>query len=243
VLFFSTVGINNPFFVQAGIFIVGIPPTFASQYLIERFGRRPILLTTGACMAISSLIMGSLGLLENKTYALKQAVAATVYIFIIFFSAGWGPTVWVVCSELCTGRNRNKLMSLSTGTNWLFTWVVSFTFPYLYDPDAANLGPKIGFVYGSLMAAACVWVFFFLPETAQRTLEEIDEMFAKGVPAREFSSKSNCPVLLFPSDVRNAPLLIRRSYTAYVCERPTAQNTAKDGSQLQLERISVEKKC
>jgi MFS family permease len=189
VLFFTTVGIVNPFFVQAGIFIVGMPPTIASQYLIERFGRRPILLISGACMACSSLIMGGLGLASNKTYSLDQAIAAMVYVFIIFFSVGWGPTVWVVCSELSTGRNRNKLMSLSTGANWFFTWLISFTFPYLYDANAVGLGARIGFICGALMVCACVWVFFLLPETAQRSLEEIDEMFQKGVPARKFLGK------------------------------------------------------
>lgn len=133
--------------------------------------------------------MGALGLSPNKTEAEKKVIVAMVYLFMFFFNAGWGPTVWVVCSELSTGPNRGKLMSVSTASNWFWNWLVSFTFPYLFNDDALGLGPKIGFIYGGLAVFGCVWIFFFLPETAGRSLEEIDEMFEKGVPARQFWSK------------------------------------------------------
>ena len=176
--------------IQIILYALGFPIIMASQYLIEHFGRRPVLILSGLCMSASLMIVGALGVSSDPTYPMKQAIVAMVFIYMIFFNLGWGPAVWVVTSELCTGRNRTKLMSMSTGTNWLFTWLVSFTFPYLFNPDAAGLGAKIGFIYGSLMLCASAWVYFLLPETAQRSLEEIDEMFEKQVPAREFSSKS-----------------------------------------------------
>lgn len=106
---------------------------------------------------------------------------------MFFFNVGWGPCVWVLRSELATSRNRGKLMSVSTGSNWFWSWLVSFTFPYLFNADSAGLGPKIGFIYGCLMLCAVGWVWLFLLETRGRSLEEIDEMFENHVPAREFS--------------------------------------------------------
>lgn len=190
VIFFSTVGIKNPLLTSLGIYLVCIPAIWISSFLIEHYGRRPILILSGLLMASSSYIMGGLGLKSQLTYSDAQAVVTMVFLFMFFFNLCWGPCVWVVCSELATGRNRSKLMTVSTASNWFWNWLVGFTFPYLFSQgkDAVNLGPKIGFIYGSLMIAACIWVFFFLPETAQRSLEEIDEMFENHVPARQFSS-------------------------------------------------------
>ncbi|CZR63733.1 related to MFS monosaccharide transporter [Phialocephala subalpina] len=188
IVFFIAIGIDNPFIIQLGLYLVAMPAIWISQYTIERFGRRPVMLVSGGLMAATSIVMGACGLAKEKTHALDQTIVAMVYIFLVVFNLGWGPTVWVLTSEISTGKNRGKLMSFSTGTNWLFTWLVSFTFPYLFNSDAADLGAKVGFIYGSLMVAACIWTYFLLPETAGRSLEELHLMFEMGLPARKFKS-------------------------------------------------------
>jgi MFS transporter, SP family, sugar:H+ symporter len=189
IVFFVAIGIKNPFIVQIGLYLCAMPAIWVSQYCIERFGRRPMLLVSGGLNAAVLLVAGGCGLAPHKSLPLEKAIVAMVYLFLVVFNLGWGPTVWVVTSEISTGKNRGKLMSLSTGTNWLFNWLVSFTFPYLFNPDGAGLGARIGFVYGSLMVAASVWVYFLLPETAGRSLEEIHTMFENHVPARTFKCK------------------------------------------------------
>jgi SP family sugar:H+ symporter-like MFS transporter len=186
VVFFFAVGIDSVYLVQLGLYIVGIPAIWISQYCIEKFGRRPLLIVSGMLMITALFIMGGCGLVTNKSRSVDSTIVAMVYIFIFVFNIGWGPAVWVVTSEISTGGNRGKLMSISTASNWFFTWMVTFTFPYLDNADAANLGPKIGFLYGSLMIFACMWVYFYLPETAGRSLEEIHTLFQLGVPARQF---------------------------------------------------------
>jgi MFS transporter, SP family, sugar:H+ symporter len=111
-------------------------------------------------MACTSFIMASCGSAPHKTLAMEQSIVAMVLLFMFFFNVGWG-CVWVLCSELATGRNRGKLMSVSTGSNWFWNWLVSFTFPYLFNADSAGLGPKIGFIYGCLMLCAVGWVWLF----------------------------------------------------------------------------------
>lgn len=175
--------------IHLGLYLCGIPSTFISQYAIEKWGRRPMLILSGICMASSSIIMGSIGVSGATSYQADQSIVAMVWIFLITYSLTWGPTVWVVCSEISAGRNRGRLMSISTGSNWLFNWLVSFTFPYLFNADSANLGPRVGFIYGVMMICACIWVYIFMPATAKRTLEEIDAMFENNIRARDFSCK------------------------------------------------------
>ena len=166
-----------------------MPAIWISQYSIEKFGRRPMLMISGILTAATLLVEGGIGVSGNKSIGVSKVIVAMVYLFLVVFNIGWGPTVWVVTSELSTGPNRGQLMSLSTATNWFFNWLVTFTFPYLFNADAANLGPRIGFLYGALTLGAVVWVWFLLPETAGRSLEEIHTLFRDRVPARQFKSK------------------------------------------------------
>jgi hypothetical protein len=71
--------------------------------------------------------------------------------------------------------------------------VVSFTLPYLLDPPYANLQSKVGFIYGSICFLALVWGYFFLPELKNRSLEELEELFAAKVPLRKFGQYVTSP--------------------------------------------------
>lgn len=184
--------------MQLSLYLVGIVPLMISQVGIEKMGRRPLLLISGVFMAVGTFAMGGLGLQSNPDYSISQAIVAMVFIYMISFSLAWGPTVWVVCSEISTGRNRSKLMTISTCSNWFFNWLVSFTFPYLFNADAAGLKTRVGFIFGSLMLLAVAWVYVFLPETAQRSLEDLHELFERRVPARKFASECFHPEILWP---------------------------------------------
>lgn len=221
VVFFTDIGITNSFLIQVGLYCVGFPTIVASQFFVERFGRRPVLLLSGILNSIVLLIVGGCGVATDKTLSLEKVIVGMVYVFMVVFNFGWGPTVWVVTSEISTGKNRGRLMALSTSSNWLFTWLVSFTFPYLYNPDGAGLGAKIGFLYGALMIVAQVWVFFYLPETSGRSLEDIDYLFKNQVPAREFQSH----VIVRPNDLDDV------------------NKDEKNAAQVEIEKVSHTKIC
>ena len=99
-------------------------------------------------------------------------------VFFFFFASG--P---VTSSEVPSLRLRDKSISLAWNVQNVSNFLVSFTLPYLLNAGYANLGSKVGFIYGSIGLAGVVWGFFFLPELKGRSLEEIDEMFAEKVPA------------------------------------------------------------
>lgn len=62
----------------------------------------------------------------------------------------------------------------------------AFTLPYIFNPDEANLGGKVGFIFGGLCVPCIAFLFWFQPETKGRSYEELDEMFMKRIPARQF---------------------------------------------------------
>ena len=190
IVFFTAIGMTNTFLIQMGLYLVPMPAVWLNQYCVERFGRRPMLLLSCTLVAVVLLIVGGAGTATHKTMALDRTIVTMVYIFMIVYNLSLGPAVWVVTSEISTGPNRSKLMATSTGTNWFCSWMVTFTFPYLFDADAAGLSARVGFIYGSLMVAAAAWVFFLLPETSGRTLEEIQVLFQNGVPAWKFKCMS-----------------------------------------------------
>lgn len=64
----------------------------------------------------------------------------------------------------------------------------AFVIPKLFNPDQANLGAKVSFIFGGLALLSCVYLFIYQPETAGRTYEELDELFMKRVPGRKFKS-------------------------------------------------------
>lgn len=70
--------------------------------------------------------------------------------------------------------------------NGLSSCIWSFSLPYAINPDQGNLGGKIAFVFGATLVACFVFVFFFIPETKDRTFIEIDELYERGVPARKW---------------------------------------------------------
>ncbi|RAH50374.1 sugar porter family MFS transporter [Aspergillus brunneoviolaceus CBS 621.78] len=188
IVFFSQIGITNSFLIQMGLYLTPMPAVWLNQYCVERFGRRVMLLVSCSLVCVVLFVVGGAGTATDKTMSLDQVIVAMVYIFMVVFNLALGPAVWVVTSEISTGPNRSKLMATSTGTNWFFSWVVTFTFPYLFNADGANLSARVGFIYGGLMFGAALWIYFFLPETAGRSLEDIQVMFENGVPARKFKS-------------------------------------------------------
>ncbi|KAG9958768.1 general substrate transporter, partial [Aureobasidium melanogenum] len=205
IVFFFQIGIDNPFLIQMGLYLVAMPAVWMSQYAIEKFGRRLILIISGLLTFAVLVIMGGAGLAKHKSVPLEQTIVAMVYIFLVVFNLGWGPTVWVVTSEIATGPNRSKLFALSTGSNWLFNWVVSFSFPYLFNADAAGMGAKIGFLYGALTLCAVVWVYFLLPETSGLSLEQIQMPFEAGASPRTFKESALVLAASAEEELRDLP--------------------------------------
>lgn len=145
--FFSASGVKDSFLVTIIVDIIEVVGVIASFFVVNRFGRRPLLLYTSIPMVAAMFILGGLGTIERND-AENKVVIFCICLFVFFFNVGWGPLAWVVASECATGSNRQKLMSLGSATFFLWAFVVAFTLPYLFKDDEANLGTQIGWIYG-----------------------------------------------------------------------------------------------
>lgn len=94
-------------------------------------------------------------------------------------------------------------MAIGTASFWIIAWAVTFTLPYLFTN--AQLGAKVGYVYAGGNIIAFVFVWLVIGETRGRTLEEIDEMFARRLPSRLWKSYPKRSAVESPKEDLNAP--------------------------------------
>lgn len=141
--------------------------TIAGMSLIDRAGRKPLLMSAFGGMALS---------LVGVSAAIRfQAPAIAVLIFVLTyvacFAVGVGTGTWVVMSEISPTRIRGRAMSVATIFLWCGTLLVTLTFLSLVK---ALTAPGTFLVYAGIAIAAFLFVWRVVPETKGRTLEEID---------------------------------------------------------------------
>jgi hypothetical protein len=111
-----------------------------------------------------------------------------IIIIIFFYGLGVGGAYPVVAGEVSSVRLRAKSQGLGFLVNGFFSWAFNFFVPYMFNADEANLGGKMGFFFFGLCAIGAVVIFLEIPETKGRTYAELDEMFEKRLPTRQFST-------------------------------------------------------
>jgi sugar porter (SP) family MFS transporter len=179
--FFQNIGVQSPFVIQLVINVVNVTSTIPGMILVEVLGRRRLLMIGATGMAVSQLIVASVGTALPDSQVGRLVLIVFVCIFLFFFASSWGPVVWVVTSEIHPLKVRAKAMSISVASNWILNFAISFGTPYLVNagPGYVNLAMKIFFVWGACCAAAVVFVWFMVYETSKISLEQIDEMYER----------------------------------------------------------------
>ncbi|KAI8654489.1 MFS domain-containing protein [Fusarium keratoplasticum] len=157
-----------------------------SWFLIDRVGRRD--LTIWGLVLLTVILMVTGGLAVAATPGAIKGTVALLLVYCYFYNCTIGATAYTLLTEIATSRLRAKTASLSLALqNGLFTmW--AFVIPFLFNPDQANLGAKVSFIFGALAVLCILYLWFYQPESAGRSYEELDEMFIKKVPAREFKT-------------------------------------------------------
>lgn len=149
-----------------------------ATFLLDKIGRRPLLLSSVAGMVLSlvGLAIG-LTLITHSDHKLVWAIAlsiASILSYVAFFSIGMGPITWVYSSEIFPLRLRAQGCSMGVAANRVTSGVISMTFISLYK--AISIGGAF-FLYAGIAMVA--WVFFYtlFPETQGKTLEEMETLF------------------------------------------------------------------
>jgi len=155
--------------------------SFPAFWTIDTFGRRSLLLFTFPQMTWTLLAAGLCTLLDQGT-ARTALVALFVYLFCAFYSPGEGPVPFTYSAEVFPLSHREVGMGFSVATCLFWAAVLGMTFPFLLK----SLGVVGAFgLYAGFNVVAFVMIFFLVPETKQKTLEELDYVFA--VPTGKFA--------------------------------------------------------
>jgi hypothetical protein len=189
VYFYVQAQIGSPFvWVMAGI-AIGISGNILAFPAMRYLYRRHLLMVFSF---FSSVLMFAIAIVYTKSsvgnISAGKALVACSIVYTWTYNVGQGPVMWALATEIPSQRLRSQTVGLSSGINFIFGWLVSFCTPYFINPTELNWGPKYGYIWGSSNLAIIVFVFFVVPETKGRSLEQLDEQFMKKVPTWKFQS-------------------------------------------------------
>lgn len=165
-------GKSSALLSSAGIGLVNLIFTLISLNLIDRFGRRTLML------------IGSVGLIVTLALVTRafyvhdfsgMTVPLLLFGYIAFFGFSQGAVIWVFISEIFPNEVRASGQALGSFTHWLMAAIITFTFPYL----AEHLGGGNTFLFfTSMMVLQLLFVVRLMPETKGTSLEQIDKTFS-----------------------------------------------------------------
>ncbi|KAK3371226.1 hypothetical protein B0T24DRAFT_667929 [Lasiosphaeria ovina] len=171
-------------------FLSTIPP----WYIVDRWGRRPILLSGAVAMAIS------LSLISYFLYLGIEATPTLVVIMVMTYNAAfgysWGPIPWLYPPEILPLKIRSKGASLSTATNWAFNWLVGEMTPVLQE----LITWRLYLIHAFFCAVSFVVVYFLYPETCGVRLEDMDALFGDSTKALGTPAGAGTPSVAAESD-------------------------------------------
>lgn len=197
--FFQDLGtISNPFLISLVTTLVNVCSTPLSFYIIERLGRRTILIWGALGMLICEFLVAIIGTADGHNPNAIRAEIAFICIYIFFFACTWGPGAWVVIGEIFPLPIRSRGVALSTASNWLWNCIITVITPYMVGKDQGNLGAKVFFIWGSLCTACFVYAYFLVPETKGLSLEQVDRMLEETTPRTSAKWK---PTSTFAADM------------------------------------------
>ncbi|GAA4610944.1 sugar porter family MFS transporter [Saccharopolyspora hordei] len=173
-----SVGIDESSSLLLSLFtsIVNIIGTFVAIALVDKIGRKPLLVIGSVGMAVSLAVTGwafsfaeVVGDEAQLPFQWGAVALVSASAFVLFFAASWGVVMWVLLGEMFPARIRAAALALGTATNWVANWLVTVSFPSMRD---WNL-PVTYFLYAAFALVSVVFVVKYLKETKGRTLEEM----------------------------------------------------------------------
>ena len=178
---FESMGMGNPMMQTVIMGIVNILFTLLAVFTVERWGRKPLLISGSIGMAVGALGVALCNVVTGLP-ALVSVVCIMLYSASFMFS--WGPICWVLISEIFPNTIRGAAVALAVAFQWIFNFIVSSTFVPMYNIQMGAMGDKFGHLfayalYGIICVVAAIFVWKLVPETKGKTLEEMNTLFKK----------------------------------------------------------------
>ncbi|OJD30472.1 mfs sp sugar:h+ symporter [Diplodia corticola] len=185
--FFEMAHIGDAFRNSCILTGVGVVAIVGNTLVISKFGRRRVFLMVGMFLCgATQLIIAVVYTVQPGTVQTGKVIVGLSVVYIIGYNGMVATYAWLSGGELPSQRLRSYTFGIAASIGFLGAWLATFTAPYFINPDSLNWGPKYGYIWAPSCFLTVVWVYFFLPEVKNRTLEEIDEMFEMRLPARKF---------------------------------------------------------
>jgi len=160
----------------AGIGTVNVLMTIVSMWLIDRIGRRPLLLTGIAGMVATLGVLGWAFHSTSPGGTLAWVAVISIMLYVASFAISLGPIFWLLIAEIYPLKVRSSTEGLAATFNWGSNLVVSLTFLTLLDAIGAT---KTFWLYGVFAIGAWIFSYYLVPETKGRTLEQIEAFWRK----------------------------------------------------------------
>ncbi|TKA83462.1 hypothetical protein B0A55_00579 [Friedmanniomyces simplex] len=179
---FAGIGLSDSFVTSIILGTINFAMTFPGLYVVEHFGRRRALIAGALWMFMCFMIFASIGHFLLEAGRETKTAGTVMIIFTALFIAGyamtWGPIVWAVIGEMFPTRYRATCMGISSASNWIWNFLISFFTPFI----TSAIDYRYGYVFAACCFTGALVVYFFLCESSGRSLEEIDTMYIMHVP-------------------------------------------------------------
>ena len=176
---FGDMGMEDPMKVTVMMGIINILFTLVAIFTVEKWGRKPLLITGSIGMAI-----GALGVAFTFGKAgLETVTAISIMVYSASFMMSWGPICWVLISEIFPNTIRGAAVAVAVAFQWIFNWIVSTTFVPMFNMELSE-GDGFGHwftyaLYGGICIIAALFVWRMVPETKGKTLEDMTKLWKK----------------------------------------------------------------
>ncbi|OAL44464.1 MFS monosaccharide transporter-like protein [Pyrenochaeta sp. DS3sAY3a] len=185
--FFQMANVGSPFMNSCILTAVGVFAIIVNSCVISKIGRRRVFLITGLILCgITQIIIAAVYHVNPGTVQTGKVIVGLSIIYIVGYNGMIAAYAWLAGGEIPSQRLRSYTFGVAAAVGFAGAWLATFTAPYFINPDALNWGPEYGWIWGPSCFVTALWVFIYLPEIKNRTLEEIDEMFEAKLPARRF---------------------------------------------------------
>lgn len=187
--FFQVAGLDasQAYSLSLGSIIIAFTGTIISWVLLTYIGRRTLYLSGLTVMFCIFFIVGCFSLAPATNTNVVWATAGLFYLFHLTFGLTIGPVCYTVVSEIPSTRLRSKTVILARASYIVMGLFTNGVTPFMVQETGWNWKYKTGFFWAGACASLLVWCFFRLPEPMGRSYGEMAVLFAKGVPAREWS--------------------------------------------------------
>ncbi|KAK0612466.1 general substrate transporter [Bombardia bombarda] len=178
--FLTMAKVADPFAMSNVLSTMSILAILFNSLIVVRWGlRRNILMTgLGVCGVLQLIIAVCYDKKPGEPSTGTVLVSLTC-LYMMSYNGMISSYAWLAGGEIPSQRLRSYTFGMAAAVGFFFAWITTFTAPYFINPSSLNWGPKYGYIWFPSCVVALLWVFFFLPETKGRTLEEIDEMVCR----------------------------------------------------------------